>query len=651
MPFNSLDLLIKKYYNIKCIAVYSSTNTIKRRNTMNDQNMKKGGISVQTEHIFPIIKKWLYSEKDIFLREIVSNATDAITKLKRLSSLGQYDDGGETYSVRVTLDKEAKTLTVSDNGIGMTKEELEKYICSIALSGALDFIQKYDENNQNNGIIGHFGLGFYSSFMVSDKVELVTRSYTSDSATHWVCNGAGEYEIDKAERDTHGTDVIMHISSEEADYLDEFKVRGILEKYCSFMSVDIYFDVVKDEETDHKAEKTEIKPINDTQPLWLKNASDCSEDEYKDFYKKVFSDFKDPLFHIHINADYPLNFKGVLYFPSRMNDYESYEGQVKLFYNQVFVADDIKEIIPDFLLMLKGVLDCPELPLNVSRSYLQDNAYVKKVAAHIVKKVADKIISLCNNDRETYEKIWSELKIFFEYASLRDRKFYDRVKSSYLLELVDVSYMTLSEYLDYCKEKHENTVYYATDKAVQAQYISMFESEGINVALLSHQLDTQFVTMCESINAEIKYKRIDSDVADILKSDESTAENDEALVDLFKKASKSEALEVKFESLKDASVPAILTVSEESRRMEEVMRMYSSMGMNVGESFPVEYTLILNSSSPLVKKISEVRADDEEKASLMASAIYKLALISQRHLSAEELKDFLSDSFKILETL
>ena len=616
---------------------------------MNDNEIKKGGISVQTEHIFPIIKKWLYSEKDIFLREIVSNATDAITKLKRLSSLGQYDDGGENYSVRVTLDKDAKTLTVSDNGIGMTEEELEKYICSIALSGALDFIQKYDENNQNNGIIGHFGLGFYSSFMVSEKVELITRSYASNSAVHWVCNGAGEYEIDTASRDTHGTDVVMHISAEEAEYLDQYKIKEILEKYCSFMSVDIFFDCV--DESEEEADKENVKPINDTQPIWLKNASDCTDEEYKDFYKKVFNDFKDPLFHIHINADYPLNFKGVLYFPARLNDYESYEGQVKLFYNQVFVADDIKEIIPDFLLMLKGVLDCPELPLNVSRSYLQDNAYVKKVAAHIVKKVADKITSLCNNDRETYEKIWSELKIFFEYASLRDRKFYDRVASSYLFELVDGTYMTLAEYLEDCKESHENTVYYATDKAVQAQYISMLESEGIKVVLLSHQLDNQFITMCEGINTDVKYKRIDSDITDILKSGAENAENDESLVELFKSVSKNDTLKVKLESFKDTAVPAILTVSEESRRMEEMMKMYSSMGMNVGEAFPVEYTLVLNAGSSIIKKLSKIKADDEEKAALIAKEVYKLALISQRHLSAEELKEFLSDSFKLLESL
>ena len=364
-----------------------------------ENEIKKGGISVETNHIFPIIKKWLYSEKDIFLREIVSNATDAITKLKRLSSLGQYDGGDEKYSVKVTLDKDAKTLTVSDNGIGMTEEELEKYICSIALSGALDFIQKYEDQNQNNGIIGHFGLGFYSSFMVSDTVEIITKSYTGESAVHWTCNGAGEYEIESCERDGHGTDVIMHISEEENEYLDKYKIREILDKYCSFMSVDIFF---KDEDSseDKKEAAEDDKPINNTSPLWLKNPSDCTDEEYNEFYKKVFGDYRDPLFHIHINADYPLNFKGILYFPKRTNEYESYEGQIKLFYNQVFVADDIKDVIPDYLLMLKGVLDCPELPLNVSRSYLQDNAYIKKVASHIVKKVADKLCSMCQNDRD-----------------------------------------------------------------------------------------------------------------------------------------------------------------------------------------------------------------------------------------------------------
>ena len=614
---------------------------------MDENKIKKGGISVETAHIFPIIKKWLYSEKDIFLREIVSNATDAVTKLCRLASLGQYDSGDEKYSVKVVLDKDAKTLTVSDNGIGMTEEELEKYICSIALSGALDFIQKYDENNQNNGIIGHFGLGFYSSFMVSDTVEIVTKSYSEDKALHWVCNGAGEYEIDSAERESHGTDVIMHISDEESAYIDENKIKEILEKYCSFMSVDIYFEMA-DDETDDSGEAP--KPINETSPLWLKNASECTEEEYAEFYKKVFRDYREPLFHIHINADYPLNFKGVLYFPARINEYESYEGQVKLFYNQVFVADDIKEVIPDFLLMQKGVLDCPELPLNVSRSYLQDNAYIKKVSSHIVKKVADKICSLCNVDREKYEKIWKELKIFFEYASLRDKKFYDRVKSAYLLELTDGTYMTVDEYLKCCEETHKGKVYYTNDKALQAQYISMFESEGAKIAVLEHQLDVQFISMCEMNDSEIKYARIDSDVVDMLKSDEDS-ESNEGLVALFKDSVGNDKLEVKFEALKDESVPALITLSEESRRMEEMMKMYASMGMNMGADFPVEYTLVLNSNSHLIAKLDSVNQTDSEKAKLMALEIYRLALMSQKRMSADELKAFLTDSFKLLGML
>ena len=612
---------------------------------MSENNIKKGGISVETAHIFPIIKKWLYSEKDIFLREIVSNATDAITKLRRLSSLGEYDGGDERYAVKVILDKEAKTLTVSDNGIGMTEEELEKYICSIALSGALDFIQKYDENNQNNGIIGHFGLGFYSSFMVSDTVEVITKSYTDSGALHWTCNGSGEYEIEDGDRQEHGTDVIMHISDEEAAYLEESKIREMLQKYCAFMSVDIYFEVVDDDSKESDAE-----PVNETSPLWLKNASDCTDEEYADFYKKVFNDYREPLFHIHINADYPLNFKGILYFPARLNEYESYEGQVKLFYNQVFVADDIKEVIPDFLLMLKGVLDCPELPLNVSRSYLQDNAYVKKVSSHIVKKVADKICSLCNNDREKYEKIWGELKIFFEYASLRDKKFYDRVKKCYLLELTDGGFMTAEEYLKDCEEKHKGEIYYATDKALQAQYISMLEAEGTKVALLNHQLDTQFIGMCEMNDSEVKYKRIDSDVSSLLKGEGEAIEN-EALVTLFKNATDDEHLIIKFEVLKDASVPALLTLSEESRRMDDMMKMYAGMGMDMGGAFPKEYTLVLNSASPLISKLATINDTHADKAKLIASEVYRLALISQRHMTAEELRAFLSDSFKILEML
>ncbi len=612
-----------------------------------EEKVKKGGISVETAHIFPIIKKWLYSEKDIFLREIVSNAADAITKLKRLSSLGKYDDNNEKYAVRVILDKASRTITVSDNGIGMSEEELEKYICSIALSGALDFIQKYDDSS-SNGIIGHFGLGFYSSFMISDTVEVVTRSYQSEDAIHWTCNELGEYETKQAVRGEHGTDVIMHISEEGSEYLDNVRIESILNKYCSFMSVDIYFDVVSD---DGDKDDSGSSPINDTMPIWLKNSSECSQDEYNSFYKKVFNDLKDPLFYMHINADYPLNFKGVLYFPSRINEYESYEGQIKLFYNQVFVADDIKEIIPDYMLMLKGVLDCPELPLNVSRSYLQDSAYIKKVSAHIVKKMTDKICSLCNNEREQYEKIWGELKLFFEYASLRDRKFFDRVSSCFLMESTNGSYITISDYLSKCVETHPNTVYYATDKSVQSQYISMLEAEGVSIVLLPHQLDTQYATMYESINSEVKFKRIDSDIMELLRSENSETIQEEILTPIFKEVSKREGLDVKYESLKDGNIPAILTVSEESRRMSEMMKVYAGMGIELGGDITVEQTLVLNTNSKLIRKICELYGSDEEKARLVANEIYNLALLSQRALTAEEMSEFLAVNHKLLELI
>ena len=619
------------------------------------ENMKKGGISVQTEHIFPVIKKWLYSEKDIFLRELVSNAADAVTKLRRLSSLGQYEDNGETYRVDVQLDRDAKTLTVSDNGIGMTGEEVDRYICQIALSGALDFIQKYEGDNQNNGIIGHFGLGFYSAFMVSETVEIVTKSYTGAPAVHWVCSEAGEYEMSEGERDGHGTTVILHISDEEAEYLDKFKVRGILDKYCSFMPVEIYFaDVTEPDEEEKKdgkdkeeKEKEPPKPVNDTTPLWLKNPSDCTPEEYKEFYRKVFRDYREPLFWIHINADYPLNFRGILFFPKITNEYESIEGQVKLYYNQVFVADNIKEVIPEYLLMLKGVLDCPELPLNVSRSYLQNNTYVSKVSAHIVKKVADKLCGLCNTERENYEKVWGDIRTFVEYACMRDRKFYDRVKDSLLLALTSGSFVTVKDYLEAAKETHENKVYYTSDQAAQAQYISLFEAQGIQVAVFNHSLDVQFLSQIETYETDVKYLRIDADIAGALKGEEQTGDN-KALEELFVKASGNDKLKVSFAALKDAGVPLLLTVTEESRRMEEMMKLYSMNGMGMPGAFPTESTLTVNTASPLIARLAAMEKEKQEKA---AACLYRLALLSQRKLTAEELKQLLADSYGVLEML
>ena len=611
---------------------------------MNNDNIKRGGISVDTEHIFPIIKKWLYSEKDIFLREIVSNATDAVTKYKRLQSLGQIPGDDCTYRITVSLDKDAGTISVSDNGIGMTAEELETYICNIALSGAFEFIQKYEGEGGANGIIGHFGLGFYSAFMVSDSVEIYTRSFTDAPAVHWICDESGNYTTEACDKEERGTTVVMHIVDEEREYLDRARLVGMLRKYCAFMPVEIYF-----EDADEQDEQAS-EPINDTTPLWQNNSSDCTDEQYKDFYNKVFSDFKEPLFHIHINADYPLNFKGILYFPRISSEYESIEGQVKLYYNQVFVADNIKEVIPDYLLMLRGVLDCPELPLNVSRSYLQNNTYVSKVSAHIVKKVADKLNSLCNLEREQYEKIWNDIRIFVEYASIRDRKFYDRVKGSLLLALTDGTFVTVDQYLENAKEKHEGVVYYTTDKAQQAQYISMFTAQGIPVAVLEKALDTQFVTALEGYRDDVKFKRIDSDVADALKGDGEVSDHPE-LTELFRSVSKNEQLNVTYQPLKDASIPAMLGVSEESSRMAEMMRMYAMSTGSAPMDFPLEYSMVVNTTSSLYQKLLELVADQPEKAALIARQIYALSLLAQRKLSAEELQEFLSDSFSLLELL
>ncbi len=614
---------------------------------MSDQ-IKKGGISVETANIFPVIKRWLYSEKDIFLREIVSNATDAVTKLKRLQSLGQISLPDETYKIDVILDTDEKTITVRDNGIGMSEDELERYICQIALSGALEFIEKYEgENNSADGIIGHFGLGFYSAFMISDTVEIFTKSYTTAPAVHWTCNDIGEYEIEACDCREHGTSVVMHVSDEGEEYLNASKLKEMLDKYCSFMPVEIFFKEVK-ETAEEKSDETAEKPINETTPLWLKSASECTPEEYNDFYKKVFHDFKDPLFYIHINADYPLNFKGILFFPRIANEYESLEGQVKLYYNQVFVSDNIKEVIPDYMIMLKGVLDCPELPLNVSRSYLQTNTYVSKVSAHIIKKVADKLNSLYNTDRETFEKVWEDIKIFVEYACLRDKKFYDRVKDSLLLKLTDDKHVSVNEYLEAAKETNENTVYYTTDKALQAQYISLFEAQNIKVVCFDHQLDTQFISMLEQYLENVKFVRVDADVAAALKGDGDITENTD-IAELFKKVSRNEQLEVKFEALKASEIPAILNISEEARRFEDMMRMYGGnapmMGMDNGA------TLVVNNASPLISKLGTLVISDKETAEQMASYIYKLSVLSQRKLSAEEMQSFLADSFKILNKI
>ena len=611
-----------------------------------EERIEKGGISVETEHIFPIIKRWLYSDKEIFLREIVSNASDAITKLQRLISLGEVKDVELDGRITVSVSKKARTVTVSDNGIGMDAEEVKKYIGNIALSGALEFIQKYEGESEGatDGIIGHFGLGFYSAFMVSDTVEIHSRSYRGGDSVKWVCGDEGSYEMtvpfDKTER---GTDVILHINSEGEEYLNAAKLREVLEKYCSFMPGEIYF---ADEDAEVKEdEEAKEEPINDTLPLWQKAPSECTDEEYKAFYHKVFGDFNDPLFWIHIKADYPLNFKGILYFPKLTHEFANMEGQVKLYYNQVFVADNIKEVIPEYLLMLRGVLDCPELPLNVSRSYLQNNGYVSKISAHIVKKVADKLTSLFKNDRENYEKMWGDVKTFCEYAALCDRKFYDKAKDALLMEVVHGGFVTLGEYLDGAKETNENTVYYASDIELQAQYISMLEDKGIKVVNFPQMIDGQFVQMLEGVNANVKFMRVDSGVADALKGEGET-EHSEKLEKLFREASGNEKLAVKCEKLADATVPAILTVSEESRRMEDMIKLYSAGGMNMGGGFAAESSLIVNVENPLIKKLSE---EENEISPVLAKQIYSLAVLSQRRFDEKEMKEFLSSSYSLLE--
>lgn len=608
---------------------------------------RSGEISVQTSHIFPVIKKWLYSEKEIFLRELVSNASDAVTKAKRLVSLGEIPENSEPWRIDVILNKTEKTLTIADNGIGMSADELDRYICQIALSGALDFIQKYEGDNKDNssGIIGHFGLGFYSAFMVASTVDVITKSRSGADAVKWVCSEEGSYTTTVPyEREGFGTSVVLHISDEGTEYLDMGELRRILDKYCAFMPCDIY---LTDAEAEVK-EGEEPKPVNDTHPLWLRPASECTDEDYKNFYHKVFGDYKDPLFWVVINADYPLNIKGILYFPRLSHEYESLEGQVKLYYNQVFVADNIKEVIPEYLLMLRGVLDCPELPLNVSRSYLQNNSYVSKVSAHIVKKVADKLISSFNTDRPGYEKLWDDIHTFAEYASLCDRKFYDRAKDALLIKTVSGKYQTLEEYRTDAKDTHADTVYYTNDPQGQSGYLALFADQGIEVAVFDRVIDVQYISMLESTVPGLKFVRVDADVAQALKGESVEGEaDDEGLKTLFRDVCGDENVKIEIQRLRDGKVPALLTVEEESRRMGDMMRMYAQMsGQEQKDAFPVKTTLILNAASPLIEKL---KGDStSENARCIAKQIYTLAQISQRRLSADELKNFLNDSYDLL---
>ncbi|MBR6563262.1 MAG: molecular chaperone HtpG [Clostridia bacterium] len=587
--------------------------------------MAKGALSVDTEHLFPIIKKWLYSEKDIFIREVASNACDAITKHKRLISLGEAPDDETAYRITIKADKDERTITVTDNGIGMNAEEVDRYINNIALSGAVEFISKY-ENESNSGIIGHFGLGFYSMFIIAEKVEMFTRSYKGGDGVHWSCNSDGEFESSICERDGHGTEIIMHVADDEVAYLDNVKLRGVLERYCAFMPYEIVL-IEGDSES----------VINDTQPLWQRRPSDVTDEEYNEFYKKVFNDYEDPLFKLHIVADYPLNFKGVLFIPKRKSGYDSTESELKLFYNSVFVADNIKGACPEHLVNFRGVLDCPELPLNVSRSYLQNDAYVRKIASHISKKVADKLNAMFNTDREALEKSWPDMKPYFEYACMRDEKFGDSARNSIMFELADGGYATISEYLD---GKDEGTVYYTNDKDAQSYYLGIFADKGTKVLVLDNIIDNSFAQYFESKNEKIKFRRIDSGF------EESVADNTEALTSLFASVIGREDVNVSFTSLGEDGAAALISLSEESRRFADMMRMYN---MNSGaEAFkmPNSETLTVNLDNRIIKKLLE--NPESEGSADIAKHVYLSAVLLSRTLTAEEAKEFVRLNNKLL---
>jgi molecular chaperone HtpG len=619
---------------------------------------ESGNISIHTENLLPIIKKWLYSDKDIFVRELVSNSNDAVSKLKRLASMGEAEvESDAEYYIKVVINKENKTIQVMDNGIGMTGEEVKKYINQIAFSGAQDFLEKYkDKADEGSQIIGHFGLGFYSAFMVSDRVQIDTLSYQKGSeAVRWTSSGGTEFEMSDSDRTGRGTTVTLYVSEDSVEFLDEFKVREVLLKYCSFLPFEIYLEDAAAAKDDKKEEKDgEPKPLNDTHPLWLKNPKDCTDDEYKEFYKNLFHDFNDPLFWIHLNMDYPFKLKGILYFPKLKHEFETNEGQIKLFYNQVFVADNIKEVIPEFLLLLKGVIDCPDLPLNVSRSFLQNDGYVSKISGHITRKVGDKLTALYENERDNYNKYWDDINPFVKYGCLREPKFYDRVKDIIIYKSTNGDYITLKEYLERNKDKHENKVFYVTDERQQAQYIKLFKEHEMEAIILPAMIDTHFIQFLETKESSVKFSRVDSDLSESLKDkDEKETPKDvqEALEKLFKEVIGDDKLKVQVEGLKAAGVSGMILLSEQSRRMQDMSRMFG--GMDMGSMFPNELTLVLNSNNKLIQTLLKLkdREDRKEDVEMICMHTYDLALMSNKQLEPEAMTRFIDRSNKLLEKL
>lgn len=605
---------------------------------------KSGSISISTENIFPIIKKWLYSEKDIFLREIISNGSDAINKLKKLIAVGEADLPEETcqWRLEVSLDKEAGTVTVHDNGIGMTEEEVYKYINQVAFSGVKDFMEKYRGKTDDAQIIGHFGLGFYSAFMVADKVEIDTLSWQPGAeAVHWESETGMDYTVEPSDITERGTYITIHLAEDCQEYLDASRIKETVKKYFGFLPIELYFiDVGTDSVPQNESEAP--KPINNTEPLWLKMPKDCTDEEYIQFYHEVFFDYHDPLFWIHLNTDYPFRLKGILYFPKLKGQYDSLEGTIKIYYNQVFVADNIKEILPEFLMLLKGTIDCPDLPLNVSRSFLQNDGYVNKISQHITKKIADKLCGLFHTERENYCKYWDDINPFVKYGCLKDEKFFDRVKDVLLFKLTDGTYQTLSDFTG-------DRIYYTDNPVQQAQYIKMFEDTGIEPAVLDGPIDTHFMQLMEYKNpGKVKFDRIDAGVSDKMKQEDPAASREdmdklaEKLAPVFRQYAGNDKLHVSVESMK-TEMAGILLLSEQSRRMQEMAKMY---GDGLGLPLDDDITLVLNGSNALVSSLGKM--EDEETAGMICQQIYDLAKLAHQPLSAEELTRFLDRSGKIL---
>ena len=680
--------------------------------------VKKGTLSIDSENIFPIIKKWVYSDHDIFVRELVSNGCDAITKLKKLDMMGEYElPEGYKPKIEVIVNPEEKTMKFIDNGLGMTAEEVEEYITQIAFSGATQFLEKYKDKTTEDEMIGHFGLGFYSAFMVADEVQIDTLSYKEGAKpVHWASEGGTEYEMQEGNKTTVGTEITLYLNEDSLEFANEYRAREVLERYCSFMPTEIFLskanaepeydtideddvldtDTVVEHITEEPKEGEEGEPkkkakivrrpvsISDTHPLWTKNPSECTKDDYIDFYRKVFMDYKEPLFWIHLNMDYPFNLKGILYFPKINTEYDSIEGKIKLYNNQVFIADNIKEVIPEFLMVLKGVIDCPDLPLNVSRSALQNDGFVNKVADYISKKVADKLNGMFKTDRENYEKYWDDISPFIKFGCLKDEKFGEKMKNSMLYKNLDHKYMTLEDIIKEAKgeeadaakteeakaeetktdaeeskdadakEEEKTRIFYVTDEVQQSQYINMFKAQGQDAIILTHNIDSAFITYLEQKHQEVQFLRIDADVHDSLKDEVAEDEKEEfqkttdSLVEIFRKELGNEKLDVKVEKLKDENVASMAVLSEENRRMQEMMKMYGMGGMDAS-MFGSQATLVLNANHPLVQFL--VTNKDSENVSIICKQLYDLAMLAHKPLNPEEMTAFVKRSNDIMMLL